>query len=302
MKRGAFLLSSGAVMAAAFSAVPAMAQNTAWDPVSNRSYRLETTDNNWINAHNAAQAAGWNLVSIGSAAENTTAAHLSPGDAWIGLTDNEQFNTTEGTYVWTDGTAVSYTNWGTGEPNNHAPGEDAAHIRADDLWNDHQSGIGAETGSPALDSVWEQAGRAAAATTTFNGHTYVLLAATDYNTAESQAVALGGHLVEINDAAENAFIDTLSEGSVWIGYNDQAVEGNFQWTTGTDETGYTNWNAGEPNDAGGEDAAEFVNGGGWNDLPISALRPAVVEIVPEPASLSLLALGAVRLLARRRRA
>lgn len=39
---------------------------------------------------------------------------------------------------------------------------------------------------------------------------------------------------------------------------------------------YTNWNPGEPNDAGGEDYTQFVSGGRWNDLPNTSL-PYVIE-------------------------
>jgi len=39
---------------------------------------------------------------------------------------------------------------------------------------------------------------------------------------------------------------------------------------------YTNWNGGEPNDAGGEDYIQFVGGGRWNDLPNVSL-PYVIE-------------------------
>ena len=39
---------------------------------------------------------------------------------------------------------------------------------------------------------------------------------------------------------------------------------------------YTNWNSGEPNNAGTEDYTQFVGGGKWNDLPNSSL-PYVIE-------------------------
>lgn len=39
---------------------------------------------------------------------------------------------------------------------------------------------------------------------------------------------------------------------------------------------YVNWNSGEPNNAGGEDYAQFVGGGKWNDLPNTSL-PYVIE-------------------------
>ncbi len=39
-----------------------------------------------------------------------------------------------------------------------------------------------------------------------NGHSYYLLDANNLWNAEAQAVTLGGHLVMINDAAENAWV------------------------------------------------------------------------------------------------
>ncbi len=39
---------------------------------------------------------------------------------------------------------------------------------------------------------------------------------------------------------------------------------------------YTNWNGGEPNNAGGEDYIQFVTSGRWNDLPNTSL-PYVIE-------------------------
>ena len=40
---------------------------------------------------------------------------------------------------------------------------------------------------------------------------------------------------------------------------------------------YSNWNNGEPNNAGTEDYAQFVGGGKWNDLPNSAMLNYVLE-------------------------
>ena len=116
-----------------------------------------------------------------------------------------------------------------------------------------------------------------------NGHEYYLLTQSNWTDAEAQAVALGGHLATINDAAENAWVvSNFSEyGGVhrclWIGLNDEAVEGTFAWVSGEPVT-YTNWGAGEPNNfQGNEDYVHIMNSLDiygrytyWNDAPDDA--------------------------------
>lgn len=104
------------------------------------------------------------------------------------------------------------------------------------------------------------------------GKRYVAYSATTWAAAEATAVQLGGHLVSIDDAAENEWVraNVANFGGVdrrlWIGFNDVQVEGQFVWTDGT-PTGYTNWNQGEPNNSGGvEDFTELLGSNGkWND-------------------------------------
>jgi hypothetical protein len=92
--------------------------------------------------------------------------------------------------------------------------------------------------------------------------------------AKQACISMGGHLVTIADIAEQTFVfNTWPSG--WIGFNDEASEGSFVWVTGEPVT-FTNWNPGEPNNAGNEDYAQFVGGGKWNDLPNTSL-PYVIE-------------------------
>jgi len=109
----------------------------------------------------------------------------------------------------------------------------------------------------------------------YNGHSYYRsTTSATWTAAKTACTNMGGHLVTITSAAENNFVfNTWPSG--WIGFTDEVVEGQWRWVTGESVT-YTNWNGGEPNNAGNEDYAQFVSGGRWNDLPNVSL-PYVLE-------------------------
>ena len=83
--------------------------------------------------------------------------------------------------------------------------------------------------------------------------------------AEANAVALGGHLVTINDAEENEFIVDMmnyhglreSGEQPFIGFTDKEVEGAWAWSSGEEVT-YTNWDAGQPDDDSGYGAQDYA--------------------------------------------
>ena len=115
-----------------------------------------------------------------------------------------------------------------------------------------------------------------------NGHSYYLLDEASWNDSQTEAVALGGHLVTINDAAENQWVfDTFSSfdglnRNLWIGFNDSVNEGVFEWVSGEVST-YNNWNTGQPNNFDGvedyafiqrpqiQEANDSFSPGFWND-------------------------------------
>jgi hypothetical protein len=147
-----------------------------------------------------------------------------------------------------------------------------------------------------------------------NGHFYYLLKTATWTNSEAQAVKLGGHLVTINDAAENAWVaqafakSDRQDRPLWIGLTDRDSEGIFVWVNG-ERTAFLNWNteSGEPNNSAGsgyeEDFAYMIEGnpgnstlipGQWNDAPdtgFGVARPVCGVVEVEPA---VSAEGAVR--------
>jgi len=170
------------------------------------------------------------------------------------------------------------------------------------------------------------AAQAATFTNPANGNQYFLTTSTTWTDAQAQAVAAGGNLVTINDAAEQNWLSNVfgTTELFWIGLTDRVTEGVFQWVSGQPVT-YTNWAPREPNNyqpirgpLRGEDYVNMNWHGAsrqpgfqkndWNDNPnlVFGRVPArgIVEIegileveavtVPEPSSLlGLLTVGAL---------
>lgn len=85
---------------------------------------------------------GGHLVTIDSAAENDfvwleAMTFFSTSPRWIDLSDQA----TEGTFVWSTGEPLSYTNWASGEPSNSSGNEDCVEFRYSvNEWNDANCG------------------------------------------------------------------------------------------------------------------------------------------------------------------
>jgi hypothetical protein len=107
--------------------------------------------------------------------------------------------------------------------------------------------------------------------------------ALEWDDAQEYCANQGGHLVTIDDADENAFVLSTSQGiesgNVWLGGNDLVTEGTWMWDDGSDLV-YDNWNSGEPNDSGSnEDCMEMRSGDGlWNDAVCTRVRTFVCEL------------------------
>jgi hypothetical protein len=91
---------------------------------------------------------------------------------------------------------------------------------------------------------------------------------TDWRGSQDNCESLGGNLVRIGDAEDNAFVIDLysatGAGSVWFhaGLTDEAEEGSWTWLDGVEST-YRNWDSGQP-DNESEDCLEVV-ASGWGN-------------------------------------
>jgi hypothetical protein len=164
-----------------------------------------------------------------------------------------------------------------------------------------------------------------------NGHSYALTsAASDFATAEADAVAAGGQLVSIGSAEENAFlvsafhmVNNDQNSAYWIGlvnpHPETGVAG-FQWLDGS-PVSYMHWDGSQPDNCGcdGTDHGQYVainafgsvgysgaGVGGWSDEGLNGYNllngvpnfpiHGIVEFnsdgaVPEPASWALMVAG-----------
>ncbi|XP_073675634.1 galactose-specific lectin nattectin-like [Garra rufa] len=109
-----------------------------WTNFGVRCFKFFSQSVNWVTAERNCQKEDANLASVRSKLENDFLLSLLPSSStrcWIGAHDGEQ----EGQWLWNDGTFYSYTNWCTGEPNNHNPGPEHCveiSVSSNHCWND----------------------------------------------------------------------------------------------------------------------------------------------------------------------
>lgn len=135
-----------------------------------------------------------------------------------------------------------------------------------------------------------------------NGHWYGLTSHVgNWDGAEAEAIASGGHLASITSFEENAFISALATApssgatfATWLGL--RRIDASQPWTwSDRSATTYFNWTAGEPNNATGNEFFGWMYtpsiGGVWNDHNQTrhALR-GMIEVVPAPGAMALLGL------------
>ncbi|HUW30400.1 MAG TPA: CARDB domain-containing protein, partial [Planctomycetota bacterium] len=116
----------------------------------------------------------------------------------------------------------------------------------------------------------------------FSGHFYTLTPSTmTWDNAEAWAFEKGGHLVTVDDEAEQLFLQRwfAQWGTVWIGLTDKDTEGSWAWISGEPVT-YTKWAASRPrtSSASSYDYAAITAYGYWDDYTSSSTAYGLVEL------------------------
>jgi len=156
-----------------------------------------------------------------------------------------------------------------------------------------------------------------------NGHYYTVVSTPggiNWYDAKNAAEAMGGYLATIHSEEENDFIfNLINKSEYWVldgagnfegpwlgGLRNPNNYGEWIWETGEAWT-YSKWAAYQPDNSGGSENRLIYFGWGenidkgWNDIGggYGAHGYVVESTVPEPATMSLLALGGLAMIRRR---
>ncbi len=229
-------------------------------------YRRHDGPVSWAEAQGTCGALGGYLVTYASFHESrlVRSALLDGRDAptWIGLAV-----TVNGRLEWIAGDGAFHPGfWAAGEPRTGAGAcakqlpverlEEPANARPGVLWAlaDCQAKHG---------FVCERTGWTVHPKTS---HAYrVFWPAVSFARARLVCIGAGGHLIDIADAQEQAFVASLAgQSSFWIGATDAAEHGRFLWTDGQPVV-FSAFNAGEPDDPAQGRCVVFGPGAIWHD-------------------------------------
>eukprot|EP00057_Strongylocentrotus_purpuratus_P027654 XP_011682128.1 PREDICTED: macrophage mannose receptor 1 isoform X1 [Strongylocentrotus purpuratus] len=263
----------------------------------------------WMNANEYCMQSGGYLASIHSQEENDFLKNYMVrfGEvedrkySWIGLREY----TTEGVFSWSDGSAVDYTSWTSGEPNDYNGEEQCAEYYSGGTWNDANcaketvfvcrkpyGNIGPVTHPPTLSPI----GNCQTGWLRFDNRCYKIYGLDDaaqrmswFDARDTCKNIANTNLVTVHSHELQAYLTSKlvkTEIAMWIGLSDSIVSGKFYWTDGS-SVDYTYWNPGEPNNFGsGEDCTQITaidtHAGKWNDISCDAVLGFICQGVLDP--------------------
>ncbi|XP_062868150.1 macrophage mannose receptor 1 [Trichomycterus rosablanca] len=208
-------------------------------------------------------------------------------DVWIGVSDMDQ----DGTFRWVDKTEIQFSNWSPNFPKNTDKYWDCGQIYTGNYAGKWETGncfkvrpyickiLGGQNVKPtaAPDSHCDQG------YLLFGDHCYRFESENvkTFQEAETYCMSQSGHLASLHDQETVSFLTAHMLTASWIGLNDIAQEGQFQWTDGT-PTNFLPWGVGQPDDYNNEDCVQIRGTEHWetgklNDSPCSSTLPFICQ-------------------------
>ncbi|OWK52268.1 Macrophage mannose receptor 1 [Lonchura striata] len=187
-------------------------------------------------------------------------------NVWIGMNDINR----ESTFLWTDGSTVSYTNWANGAPEKQQSyfdlyefetlTDDALEtdcvfiMKSDGKWRDdscdNERGYVCQMNSVPSQPELPTTNSASVFTRYGDSRYSVVSSEMQWEEARKNCQDKSAELASISDAYIHSFlwIQMLKYGKpVWIGLNSNMTGDYYKWTNNW-KTRYTKWAAGEPNE------------------------------------------------------
>ncbi|XP_013399078.2 macrophage mannose receptor 1-like [Lingula anatina] len=204
---------------------------------------------------------------------------------WIGLSKPSP----DSGYVWTDQSALDFTPWSTGQPDDHNGQEKCVQLdKKDGKWSDVNCYVRGNVicqfkkgepiytaGTTIVPTPAPQCG-SDPEWVAFRDYCYYITqgyapgSSMTWHDAREYCMKQAGELASIHDVMENSFIlqqaaRMMNADTFWIGLNELDLE-SYKWSDGT-VTDFISWAKTEPNDYfGGQKCVEFsVKSGHWLD-------------------------------------
>lgn len=185
--------------------------------------------------------------------------------------------------------AGTYQVWYNEDLGDYTEADNSGKACYDMVMSTHEAKVPAPTpggGTPAPPTPAPPGGvKPGKATVKGNFHFYKEKATWHDALAACQNLGLGWSLALIGSKTDNdqvaSLVNAAGAGQTWIGYHDQIKEKRWQWVAGTSK--YTNWNTGEPNNAGNEDCGSMwgkPQKNTWNDAGCNNKFPFVCDSNP----------------------
>uniref|UniRef100_A0A665X210 Macrophage mannose receptor 1 n=1 Tax=Echeneis naucrates TaxID=173247 RepID=A0A665X210_ECHNA len=263
---------------------PALSCASGWTPAGNRDvcYKLYKKNGdlkkNWQEAQDFCKAIGGDLMSIHSMQDLHNAPFRGSDAAWIGFTS---MDTSKG-FVWTDGSANGFENWGFGEPNNYNDNEHCAEVQFyyGRHWNDRHC----EAYNDWLCQIRKGVTPKPEPAVVVTEDGWIIYNDTQYfinndnlpmEAARAYCKANFAELAVITGESERKFIWKQARHSEYFNVSSQNV--NF-WVDGT-PISYTAWEHNEPNFANNDENCVTVlkSMGYWNDINCGMELPSVCK-------------------------